>query len=194
MARRVGLTRETVLATAVKLAEHESPGAVTLAAVADRLGIRSPSLYAHFENLASLHRSISLRAAAELGQQLQAARQGQRGGLALAAVARAYLRFARAHPGWYEILHATPPDNRDHELYRALAGLVMPLVESLSEMGAPPAELIHQTRLVRSALHGFVSLERSNGFGPPVGFDQSFERLVALLVSGISAGRAGQSG
>jgi Fe-S-cluster-containing hydrogenase component 2 len=43
--------------------------------------------------------------------------------------------------------------------------------------------------VVRSALHGFASLERSNGFGPPVGFDASFARLVELLTSGVARAR-----
>lgn len=189
MARKIGLTPHAVLRAASTLADEQGLAAVTLAGVAGRLGVRSPSLYAHVDGLAALRRSLGLQSAALMGAELRGARRGLRGGLALAAVAWAYLGFVRAHPGWYEAIHATPASDLDPELYRALAGLVMPVVESLTEMGVPPGEMIHQTRTVRSALHGFASLERSNGFGHPADFDQSYDRLIALLVSGIGTQR-----
>lgn len=189
MARRIGLTSEKVLRAATALAQQDGLSAVTLAAVAEQLRVRSPSLYAHFDSLALLHRAVTLQSTEALGATLQASRSGHRGGAALANLARAYLTFARTYPGWYEAVHAKPSGIPDGELYRALAGLVMPIVACLAEMGVAPAEMLHQTRLVRSALHGFASLERSNGFGPPEDFDRSFDRLVAVLVSGVSAGR-----
>ena len=36
---------------------------------------------------------------------------------------------------------------------------------------------------LRSALHGFVSLETSGGFGLPVNIDHSFDRLVDALIT-----------
>lgn len=188
MARKVGLTPHAVLTAAASLADQEGLESVTLANVAARLGVRSPSLYAHIDGLAALRRTLGLQAAAQMAGELRTARRGLRGAAALAAVAQAYLAFARAHPGWYEAIHASPTSNQDTESYRALASLVMSVVECLGEMGVPPGEMIHQTRVVRSALHGFVSLERSNGFGRPSDFDQSYDRLIRTLVSGVGVG------
>ena len=42
-------------------------------------------------------------------------------------------------------------------------------------------------RTVRSALHGFVSLEASGGFGLPDDVDASFETLVDVLIAGMLA-------
>lgn len=41
------------------------------------------------------------------------------------------------------------------------------------------------TRAIRSALHGFVELEGSSGFGMPESVDGSFDLLVELLLSGV---------
>lgn len=187
MARKIGLTPQSVLAAAVEVADDHGFEGVTLAAVAGLLGVRSPSLYAHYDGLAALHRALCLHTASTLAESLQAARVGHPGTLGLAAVCQAYLKYARAHPGWYEAVHAVAPQAHDAELYRALTEVVMPIVGCLSEMGVPAAEMIHQTRVVRSALHGFALLEQGNGFGRPVDFDLSFERLVALLTSGVAA-------
>ena len=47
---------------------------------------------------------------------------------------------------------------------------------------------VHATRAVRSALHGFVSLEAAGGFGLPQDVDASYDRLVDLLDAGLTTG------
>ena len=42
-------------------------------------------------------------------------------------------------------------------------------------------------RAIRSALHGFVSLEREGGFGMPVAVDASYDKLVGMLDAGLGA-------
>jgi WHG domain-containing protein len=49
---------------------------------------------------------------------------------------------------------------------------------------------VHATRVVRSALHGFVALETGDGFGMPFDLDESFELLVTVLDQGLRAGSA----
>lgn len=185
MGRRKGLTRDSVVEAAVELADRGGLEAVSLAAVASQLGVRSPSLYAHVDGLTGLRRALGLRAASALAGELAAARRGRQGAEALRCLAAAYRMFAHAHPGLYAAAQQTVPPGKDDELYRALAETVMPLVQTLVEMGVAPADVIHHTRAVRSALHGFVSLERSNGFGMAVDFAESFDRLVGLLAAGI---------
>lgn len=187
MGRRKGLTLGSVVDAAVEMADRDGLDGVSLAAVASHLGVRSPSLYAHVDGLTGLRRALGLRAASALAVELAAARQGRHDTEALRSLARAYRRFALAHPGLYDAAQQTVPPGKDDELYGVLAETVMPLVETLVEMGVSPADVIHHTRAIRSALHGFVSLERSNGFGMAVDFAESFDRLVALLASGLAA-------
>lgn len=187
MARKVGLSREAVLAMAMRVADERGIDAVSLAAVASALGVRSPSLYAHFDGLSALQRALGLHAAGELARGMEAARAGRRGAEALREVALAYLRFARAHPGWYAAIHRVTPVEGDTALYRTLAEIVMPIIGCLADLGVPAGEMVHQTRVVRSALHGFANLERGGGFGRPAEFDDSFERLVRLLLAGARA-------
>jgi Tetracyclin repressor-like, C-terminal domain len=46
---------------------------------------------------------------------------------------------------------------------------------------------IHAVRAIRSALHGFVSLEREGGFGLPIDIDDSYNNLVTMLAAGLAA-------
>jgi hypothetical protein len=48
-------------------------------------------------------------------------------------------------------------------------------------------DAIHATRIIRASLHGFVSLEASNGFGLPLDIDETFARLTQLLDRGLAA-------
>lgn len=186
MGKKAGLSRDLVISAAAELADEAGLEAVTLAAVAQRLGVRSPSLYAHIEGHPGLVRELTIHAARSLALDLRTARRGQFGLTALRALATAYRRFATHHPGWYAAALLPVPDGKDDGLYQALAESVLPFMEALAEAGVPPGEMLHQVRAVRSALHGFVSLERANSFGMAVDFDQSFRHLVDLLCRGIA--------
>jgi hypothetical protein len=48
---------------------------------------------------------------------------------------------------------------------------------------------VHAARGLRSALHGFVTLEAGGGFGFPLDLDDSYDRLVRTLADGFA--RAG---
>jgi AcrR family transcriptional regulator len=183
MARKRGITVRDVAAAAREVADAEGAEAVTLASVAARLGIRSPSLYAHVAGLAGLRRLLALEAAGAMAEALVEA-VGERTGLeALREIALAYRRFAGRHPGLYAAAQRAVRTGRDDELSRALAAVTMPAIRALGEAGVAPAEQVHLTRAFRSALHGFVELERVGGFGVAGSVDESFGRVVELLVS-----------
>src|SRR5579871_2782002 len=96
---RAGLDADAVVAAAAALADADGLEALTLAALAQRLGVRPPSLYAHVASLADLRARVATRGARELAARLQEAVAGRAGSDALAAAASAYRAFAREHPG-----------------------------------------------------------------------------------------------
>lgn len=125
MARKAGLERKDVLDAAAQIADADGLDAVTLVSVANRLGIRAPSLYAHVDGLDGLRRQLALHAAVAMADALQRAadrRDGRDGRDALRAIAHAYRAFARQHPGWYaaaqravqpgKTTSSTPPSRR----------------------------------------------------------------------------------
>ena len=191
MARKVGLDRPQVVDAAATLANAHGLESVTLARVAAALGVASPSLYSHVDGLPALRRLLSLEASARLAGSLREAISGEDGVASIRAVARAYRAFAGAQPGLYATLHSTPGQGEDPEVYAAFAALVPDLGAVLAELGMPDDDVVPLVRALRSALHGFVSLEASGGFGLPEDVDASFETLVDVLVAGMLARRAG---
>lgn len=186
MARKVGLALDDVAQAAAAVADRAGLDAVTLSAVADELGVRSPSLYAHVQGLEGLRRLLGRYAAGRLAAQLTRAAARHEGREALSAIAHAYRRFARRHPGWYDATQRAVPPGEDDALYAALAACVAPVFSALAQAGVGEADRVHLTRAFRAALHGFVSLEQGRGFGMPESVEQSFLRLVQLLLDGVT--------
>jgi AcrR family transcriptional regulator len=182
---RMGLDAARVVDTAAAIADAEGLQAVTLARVAGELGVRAPSLYNHVDGLPGLLRAVALLAVRELTAALRDAAVGRSGEDALAATARAYRNYARAHPGRYAATVAAPaPDDAEH---RAAAGETVEVVVAvLRGWDLDGDEAVHATRTFRSAIHGFVALEAAGGFGIPLDLDESFDRLVATLAAGLA--------
>ena len=66
------------------------------------------------------------------------------------------------------------------------AGEVVEIVVAvLAPYGMRGDDAIHTTRALRSALHGFVTLEANAGFGIPLDLDESFTRMVRLFLLGL---------
>ena len=73
------------------------------------------------------------------------------------------------------------PDPTDSVHLEAGNRAVQTLFAVLGGYGLTGDELLDATRILRSALHGFVSLEHGGGFGIPHALDITFDRLVGSL-------------
>jgi AcrR family transcriptional regulator len=177
---RAGLTPEKVVAEAAAVADELGWDRLTLATVAERLGVRLPSLYKHVASLEALRSGVRAHATRELAEAMTGAALGCAGGEALRAVADAYRDFARRHPGLYEAsIPAPAADNPEHVAAAAAALAVIEAI--LRGYRLEGHDAIAAARALRAALHGFVHLEAGGGFGLPVDVDRSYARMVAGL-------------
>ena len=74
---------------------------------------------------------------------------------------------------------APEPGDSDHEA--GASRVLTPVLAVLAGYGLEGSQGVDATRFVRSALHGFVALEASHGFGLPQDVGASFDQLVAAL-------------
>ncbi len=183
---RAGLTTERVVRAAGELADEHGWSQLTLAGLATRLGVRQPSLYKHIDSLDGLHRGVSVLAKRELGGVISRAAVGRSGRDALVAVCLSYRAWVHAHPGRYAATVRAPSAN-DREDLQASADVVAVVVAVLAGFGLEGDRAIDAARTVRSAVHGFVVLESSGGFGLPRELDASFAFLVDTLAAGLEA-------
>lgn len=184
---RAGLSTRAVVDEAARAADELGLEKLTLAVVAQRTGVKLPSLYKHVQGGEALRRHLAILALDELAAALRQAAVGRSRGQALAAVAGAYRDFARRRPGLYAAGAVRAPDPGDAEHVAAADAVYQVVVAVLAGYGIGGDDAVDATRILRAALHGFVSLEAGGGFGLPHDVDRTFTRLVAGLDGVLSA-------
>src|SRR5215204_4781324 len=113
-ATRSARGREVVAAGRLLL-EQEGPEALTMRRLAERVGIRAPSLYKHLPDKAALEAAIiatgfeEAAATFERAVEVEGVGEGPDNGRgALVALAAAYRRFALEHPHLYRLMNNGP--------------------------------------------------------------------------------------
>ena len=185
MARSVGIDRAGVVSAAAELADARGLEALTLAAVAEQLRVRLPSLYNHVDGLGGLRRELAHLGARELAERLRSAAVGVAGESALLALANAYRAYILEHPGRYAAT-VRSPDEDDHELQRLARSLIDTFRAVLASYGFEGDDAIHAIRGLRSVVHGFAALELAGGFGLRLDRDESFGRLLRAYLAGLA--------
>jgi AcrR family transcriptional regulator len=186
MSRRAGLDTAAVVEAGAALADEEGLAELTFARLAERLGVRTPSLYNHVAGLDGLRRELAIRGARDLGARLARATIGRSGDDALVALGHAYRAFAREHPGLYAAAQLAPAPG-DEAWQSAGAEVVGIVVAALGGYGFAEEDALHVVRGLRSLLHGFATLERGKGFGLPLDLDESYRRLMQIYIAGLHA-------
>lgn len=159
------------------MADEVGLNALTLAALAERLGVKQPSLYKHLDSLAGLHRSVSLLAKRGLGEAIARAAVGRSGADAIFAMSRAYRDWAIQHPGLYDVSQ-TQPSPGDVEDADTMMAAMQTIADVLTAYDLEGDDSVDAIRAFRSILHGFVALETSGGFALKADIDRSFDRLI----------------
>ncbi|HEV7652428.1 MAG TPA: WHG domain-containing protein [Actinophytocola sp.] len=190
---RAGLSAERVTRAAAELADEVGVENVTVSALARRFGVKDASLYSHLRNVHELRVRLAGLALTELADRVADALAGRSGKQALAAFTGAYRDYATEHPGRYAAgqlrLDADAPADspavaaaiRHSTLTRAV----------LRGYDVPESEHVHAVRFVHSAVHGFVSLERSGGFDHSGEVAGSWARLLDVLDAALRSWPAG---
>ena len=185
MSRRAGLDQEAVVEAAAKLVDEEGIEQLSLGHLAERLGIRTPSLYNHVAGLPGLKHDLALYCLRDVLNHLLRATIGKSRAEAIFAFANAYRAYARESPGRYGLTLQAPRPG-DRELQNNAQLLIEVALAILAPYSLSEENAIHAIRSLRSIVHGFVSLEGAGGFALPVDLDASFHWLIDLFIAGLS--------
>ncbi|GHF42161.1 TetR family transcriptional regulator [Streptomyces mashuensis] len=144
-----------IVAAARDLLEERGRDELTMRALAERLGIRAPSLYKHFRNKEAVEAALVEDALADMGTALHTALAGASPTDRVPVLLAAYRRHALAHPALYRLATTGP-------LPRAA------LPERLEEWAGSPFFLAtedpHLAQALWSYAHGMVVLELDDRF------------------------------
>jgi AcrR family transcriptional regulator len=173
MPRTAQIDRATVLRETLALADEQGLAAVSMRAVAARVGVTPMALYRHVGDKSQLLDGLVEQLLAELPLPEPGLPWRDRLGTLSAAVRAT----ARRHPGVFPLLlqrpAATPGALRVREsLYGALR-----------EAGVPDAEVPQVERLVSTMVLGFAASEAGGRFtATPEQLDADFQRLEDVIL------------
>lgn len=188
MASRVGLNQAAVIEAAAELADTAGLDNLSLATLAERLGVRTPTLYHYVAGLPGLRRAVALLSLREQAALLGQSVMGRARENALRMLAHAFRAYILAHPGRYAAsVRAAEKDPSDHEYVTAQSAVVEVALRALAGYSLAPDDAIHAVRMIRAAVHGFATLEAAGGFGMPQEVDESFYHLMTALIQGIES-------
>jgi AcrR family transcriptional regulator len=154
-----------IVGAARELLETEGAAGLSMRRIAERLGIRAPSLYKHFRDKEALAAAI-----VSDGFEQWARRFGTavaQGPDPLAALARAYRDFALEHPHLYRLM-TEGPLARD----RLAPGVEERAAASLLEAASGDADL---ARAIWAFAHGMAILELDGRFPPGADLDSAWQ-------------------
>jgi AcrR family transcriptional regulator len=177
---------DAITSAARAILEEDGLEAVTMQAVAERVGVRAPSLYKHVADRNALIRAVTGAVTDDLAAALRPPRGSRdpRGGLR--AMARRYRTFVHENPAGYALL------------FTRLGPDLLPSEATMAALGGPivavVAQLVGEDRALEAArtfvawAHGFTSLELAGGFRLGGDIDAAYANGIELILAGISEG------
>lgn len=183
--RTARITKEDILLTAVELVEEHGMPSLSMRELAERLGVKTPSLYNHIDSMEHLLVEVCQYAVSHFTAALLDAARDKRGDEAVRALAEAYRAFATERAGLYRVIMAIPAENNE-TLDKTAAAIIDPFLRVLSDYQLSDEGKMHWQRILRSMLHGFVSQQQAGFLShSPVDTDESFSIAVRCLLSGL---------
>ena len=196
---RARTSRPEIVAAGRGLLEAGGLDAVTMVAVAERVGVRAPSLYKWLPDRAALIAAIGAAAFDDLGARLGPHGRGQDPAATIRAIATTFRAFAHANPRTYELLFMNLPAGSRPPVQHA-AEAAAPLV-TMTERLVGPDRALEAARLVTAFAHGFVSMELNGAFRLGGDVDAAYEHGIEVLTDALATrptdrreGAAGSTG
>jgi AcrR family transcriptional regulator len=180
---RAGLTTDAVVDIALALVDEKGLEALSLAAVADRAGVATPSLYKHVGSLAVLRELMAVRVIRQITEMSAGVVMGRSRDEAVTALMTAYRAYVLANPGRYALFPLDPL--RRPGTAQAGQELLAIFVAVMRGYGLDDEQATHAIRRLRAAVHGFADLESGGGFGQPEDIEVSYRGVIDMFLRSL---------
>lgn len=178
------MTRDALIRACAELIAEEGLAALSLRKVADRVGIKAPSIYVHFANKEALLAEAGRQASAALGDCLRRSCKGDDARDRLLSTAMGYLRFADAQPSLFALFFMELPSVRRSldDLPDATSPYGFLIERVAGYLGGPRDQVEFLAFGIWSLVHGAAVLRQTHlrDFSGPIveGTRHNLERLL----------------
>ena len=181
---KMRVSREAVIRTASELIDEKGLYQVALKDVADKLGIRTPSLYNHIDSLDELLHEVAHAGMRAMNTQMMQSVLGKTAKDALKAAAVEYLNYMILHPGIYETIqwisfHGTKETEALLEQYHSLLQV---LVRSCDFPSEKTSEIVD---MFTGLLHGYTTQQLGKALKTPDPVRRQLCLAIDALLTGI---------
>ena len=181
---RTKLDKSVILDTAARMADREGIANITLKSLAEKLGVKSPSLYKHISGLDELNKELMLYGWDLLEKEIIKAAIGKAKDDAVIALSYTYRNFVALHRGLFEAMQWYNMYQTDEHL-QATEGLVSVIFQVLDAYDLHEEQKVHIVRMLRGFLQGFSAIESHNGFGNSLSMEDTFDFSLKIILNGI---------
>ena len=185
------------MAAADLLADTGNEEAVSIRAVAERVGVTPPSIYLHFADKEALLEAVCVESFAAFDDRIAIAAKASPGPLeALEAIGRAYVEFALERPEHYRYMFmrrpapgVLAPNAAELETLGGLAR-VIELVRQAQARGsiAPARDALQVAYTLWCATHGIAALLVAKPYFPWGDRDALIGSVIEMAVRGVTEG------
>lgn len=173
---------DAIVAAGRDILESAGLAGLTMQAVADRVGVRAPSLYKRVRNRDDLVRLITDATFHDLGDRLATTVAGPDPRRDLAELARTMRAFAHARPAGYQLIFTPRPGGPSVEAIRHAVEPVMRVAVNL----AGEQYALEAARTLTAWANGFISMELSGAFQLGGDLDQAYEFGITRLTDALA--------
>ncbi len=181
---RVGLDPDIVAREALRIVDESGVDALSLASLADRLGVKRPSLYNHIRDMEGLRASMKAIVFDEITAAVEEVRP-RKGREGLFAVTRALRGYVLRHPRRIDLL-VESAEEAPAPLRAASERLLRGVLELLGSYGLTGASAVHGARLLRALWIGFALIEQRGGYAMDVPVEDSFTFALEAMHHALS--------
>lgn len=177
-------TKEAVIQAASDIADEKGLNNLSLKTVAEKLNIRTPSLYNHINCLDELLRAVAHKGMRQMNERMKQAAIGKTGAVAIKAVSIEYLNYMIEHCGVYETIqwatwHGTEETSAIFDDYLSL---LLTLIKSCDFNPTHTNEILN---MLTGIIHGYTTLQLRYAFSNPDKVRSDLCDALDTLLSGI---------
>ncbi|MGN7798811.1 TetR/AcrR family transcriptional regulator [Leifsonia sp. 22587] len=173
-------SRDAIVAAGRELLETGGLDGLTMQAVAERVGVRAPSLYKRVRDRRELLALVVAATLDDLTARLEDTRGEPDPARRLAAQADALRDFAHERPAGFGLVfaaHSAPRPDPD-----AVARSATPLLDAVTEL-AGPDHALDAARLLTAWANGFITMELGGLFGLGGDVDEAWRWGLERIIS-----------
>ena len=169
---------EAIVDAARDILEHDGLPGLTMQAVAERVGVRAPSLYKRVHSRDDLVRLVTEATLTDLASKIADDADARQ-------VATEFRRFARQRPAAFQLImtagtHVIPVGPE------IVAHATAPILRVATEL-AGPDHALEAARTLTAWANGFISMELAGGFNLGGDVDSAWEYGLDRMVAAITA-------